>query len=184
LSGVNLSGILLGYTHIMTSCVFSVASAYATFGLLPEAGLDVAKKAFRDLVKTLHPDITPATPATLSRLAHIVAAMRYLETMIPACMEVEISESQAKSGTTRSLRTGDKSVLVRIPANTEDGSNIQAVGETDIVVLVKVLKSKTPADEPPDAFDFGPLDDFIDEFSRPSANTRYARWIRKAQSAA
>jgi hypothetical protein len=184
LSRVNLSGILLGYTQIMTSCVFSVASAYATFGLLPEAGLDAAKKTFRDLVKTLHPDVTPATPKTLSRLAHIVAAMRYLEDMIPACMEVEISESQAKTGTTRTLRTGEKSVLVRIPANTKDGSNIPAVGETDIIVLVRVLKNKTNQEDSPEPFDFGPLDDFIDEFSRPSANTRYTRWIRKAQSAA
>jgi len=168
----------------MTSCVGRVVEAYKAFGLTPEAGLDAAKRAFRDRVKDLHPDITPATPDTLSQLAEIVAAMRFLEESIPTCMEVEISAVQAKSGITRTLRAGDKQVLVRIPARTKNGTVLAAVGEPDIAVKVRVLKAELDLFEPAEPLDFGPLDDFIDEFSRPSPNARFARWIKKAQSAA
>jgi len=168
----------------MTSCVGRVIEAYKAFGLTPEAGLDAAKRAFRDQVKNLHPDVTPATPETLSKLAEIVAAMRFLEEQVPTCMEVEISALQAKTGITRTLRAGGKQVLVRIPARTKNGAMVSAVGEADIAVRVRVLKAELDLFEPADPLDFAPLNDFIDEFSRPSPNARFARWIKKAQSAA
>jgi hypothetical protein len=168
----------------MTSRVPSVNEAYAILGLRAEDGLTAAKRKFRDLVKTLHPDVTPATPDTLSRLANAVAAMRLLEDNIPACMDVEISASQARDGLTRTLRAGHKRVLVRIPAGTKDGDSVKIVGEENAAVMVHVLAATAAEMAPAEPLDFGPLDDFIDEFSRPSAHTRFAGWIRKAQNAA
>lgn len=186
--GVNLSGIFLGYRCGMTSRVLTVVAAYAAFGLEPGAGLIAAKRAFREQVKTLHPDTTEPTPEALSRLAAIVDAIRYLEKTLPACMEIEISALQARQGLTRSLRSGERAIIVRIPPGVTDGACLQAVGEPDTTVQVRVLAT-TPATGPdmgkaPAAPDFEPLDDFIEAFSRPSANARFARWIRKAQSAA
>ncbi|WP_339737601.1 hypothetical protein [uncultured Maricaulis sp.] len=168
----------------MTSRVLTLAAAYAAFGLEPGAGLIAAKRKFRDEVKTLHPDTTEPGPEALSRLAAIVEAIRHLEKHLPACMEMEISSEQARRGLTRSLRSGDRTIIVRIPAGVADGSCLQAVGEPDISVQIRIITLATGTAKTPDPADFEPLDDFIEAFSRPSANARFARWIRKAQSAA
>ncbi|WP_339748559.1 J domain-containing protein [uncultured Maricaulis sp.] len=168
----------------MTSRVLTVVAAYAAFGLEPGAGLIAAKRAFRERVKTLHPDTTEPTPEALSRLAAIVDAIRFLEKTLPACMEIGISAHQARQGLTRSLRSGDRAIIVRIPPGVTDGACLQAVGEPDTTVQVRVLAATNEPGKPPAAPDFEPLDDFVEAFSRPSANARFARWIRKAQSAA
>ena len=168
----------------MTSRVLTVAAAYAAFGLEPGAGLIAAKRVFRERVKTLHPDTTEPTPDALSRLAAIVDAIRYLERTLPACMEIEVTAHQARHGLTRSLRSGGRAVIVRIPPGVVDGACLQAVGEPDTSVQVRVLVAAQESAKAPESPDFEPLDDFIDAFSRPSANARFARWIRKAQSAA
>ncbi|MGK0267346.1 MAG: hypothetical protein ACI82N_001599 [Maricaulis sp.] len=168
----------------MTSRVLTIAAAYAAFGLEPGAGLIAAKRAFREQVKTLHPDTTEPTPEALSRLAAIVDAVRYLEKTLPACMEIELSAHQARQGLTRSLRSGERVIIVRIPAGVTDGACLQAVGEPDTTVQVRVLADIPDTAKAPEPSDFERLDDFIEAFSRPSANARFARWIRKAQSAA
>jgi hypothetical protein len=168
----------------MTSRVRSIADAYHTLGLRPGVGLIAAKKAFREHVKILHPDVTTPSPETLSRLADIVAAIRFLEQTLPACMELEISTDDAIEGISRTVRVGGRPVIVRIPPDTTDESLVSAVGEPDIAFLVRIrpeVSSTAHLVNPDDAVD---LDDFIDQFSRPSANARFARWIRKAQSAA
>jgi hypothetical protein len=174
----------LRYRCGMTLRVLTVSAAYAAFGLEPGAGLIAAKTVFREQVKILHPDITEPTPEALSRLAAIVEAIRYLEKNLPACMEIEISAPQARQGLTRSLRSGDRAIIVRIPPGVTDGACLQAVGEPDTTVQVRVLAATQDMAKPPEPADFEPLDDFIEAFSRPSANARFARWIRKAQSAA
>lgn len=168
----------------MTSRVLTVVAAYAAFGLEPGAGLNAAKRAFRDQVKTLHPDTTEPTPQALTRLAAIVDAIRFLEKFLPTCLEVEITAEQARRGLTRSLRSGERTIIVRIPPDTMDGACLQAVGEPDINVQIRVRADAPAAPAPVEIADFERLDDFIEAFSRPSANARFARWIRKAQSAA
>ncbi|WP_417477455.1 hypothetical protein [Maricaulis sp.] len=168
----------------MTSRVLTLAAAYAAFGLEPGAGLIAAKRKFREEVKSLHPDTTEPSPDALSRLAAIVEAIRYLEKHLPACMEVEINSDQARRGLTRSMRSGERTIIVRIPAGITDGSLLQAVGEPDISVQVRVIALPPGAVRSAGPAEFEPLDDFIEAFSRPSANARFARWIRKAQSAA
>lgn len=168
----------------MTLRVSSVLAAYAALDLDAGAGMPAAKRSFRDLVKRLHPDTTDPTPEALTRLAEIIAAIRYLEQHLPACMEIEINADQAVRGLTRSLRSGDRSLIVRIPPGTADGQCVPAVGEPHISVQVRVVAGSAEPGPGPAGPDFEPLDDFIDAFSRPSANARFASWIRKAQSAA
>lgn len=153
-------------------------------GVDPCAGFRAAKSAFRERVKQLHPDQTLPTPDTLSELADIVAAIRFLEANRPACLEVEIDALDAEMGVTRALKFGDKPIIVRIPPATVCGAEISAVGESDVIVTVRVK----PEEKAPPSVDYGAmseqLDDFVAEFSRPSAVSRLARWIRKSQSAA
>lgn len=169
----------------MTARVTSIAQAYAALGLEPGDGPGAAKSAFRTLVKTLHPDVTPPTPETLSRLAEIVAAMDVIKANAPVCLDIEISRTEAATGVTRTLRHGERPVLVRIPAGTRDGERVTAVGETGTVVTIRVADAgETEAPDIPSLIERDDLDTFIHEYSRPSAHARLARWIRKAQSAA
>lgn len=168
----------------MTSRVESIGAAYAALGLPPGAGLDAAKRSFREAVKALHPDITPPTPETLSQMADIVAAMRFLEHQIPACLEVEISAQDALQGLTRTLRIGERSVILRIEAGSRDGDMLAPVGEPDTTIQLRVRAPEFGAEAQSDEIDLPDLEDFVDQFSRPSANTRFARWVRKSQSAA
>lgn len=169
----------------MTLRVTSIRQAYRALGLEPGAGPAAAKSAFRTLVKTLHPDVTPPTSQTLTRLAEIVAAMECIKAARPVCLEIEISGTDAATGLTRTLRSGERPILVRIPAGTRDGEQIAAVGEPDIMVTVRVLARRGEmSGEGADPFIHADLDAFIHEYSRPSAHARLARWIRQAQSAA
>jgi hypothetical protein len=171
----------------MTSRVTSVREAYAAFGLVPGDGPDAAKSAFRALVKTLHPDVTPPTHETLSRLAQIVAAMELIKATGPCQLELTIDRTRAATGVTRTLRAGNRPILVRIPAGTRDGERVAAVGEPDIWITVHVETGQTdcaPDTGEPDLAESADLEAFIHTYSRPSAHARLARWIRKAQSAA
>ena len=169
----------------MTSRVVSLDAAFAVLGVAPVDGVAAARAAFRGRVKRLHPDVTPPTAATLAELARIVAAMDYIRANAPVCLEVEISAAQAARGLTRTLKHGDKSLLVRIPAGTRDGTGLTAVGEERISVTIRVqAEGETVAPARPDFPDTADLDAFMHEFSRPSVTTRLARWVRKAQSAA
>ncbi|WP_323762526.1 hypothetical protein [Maricaulis sp.] len=175
----------------MTSRVVSLDAAFAVLGVAPVDGVAAARAAFRSRVKRLHPDVTPPTAATLAELAHIVAAMDYIRASAPVCLEIEITAAQAERGLTRTLRHGDKSLLVRIPPGTHDGADLAAVGEDRISVTIRVQSAEEAPVDPrsdfsdcPDFPDAADLDAFMHEFSRPSVTTRLARWVRKAQSAA
>ena len=181
---VNLSGIFSTYDVLMSVRVCSIREAYAVLGLEPCAGFGAAKSAFRERVKTLHPDQTPPTQDTLSELADIVAAIRLIETQRPSCLEIEISVFDAEMGAARALKLGEKPVIVRIPAGTENGMELPVVGEEDIRVRIKVRPPKPSYRAPERAAMSEQLDEFVSEFSRPSAVSRLARWIRKSQSAA
>lgn len=162
-----------------------MVEAYAALGLEPAAGINAAKTTFRALVKQLHPDVTPPTPETLARLARIVAAMDVIKRAAPTCLEIEITARDAAAGVTRTLRAGGRSILVRIPAGTADGAVLPAIGESDVAVSIRLSADPAQTAAPAETSEvFADLDGFIHEFSRPSAHARFARWIRKAQSAA
>ena len=162
----------------------TLTEAFATLDLPAGSSLDVVKKRFRERVKALHPDHVTATPQTLSDLADLVAAMRRLEHALPACLALDVTEHEARRGVTRTLRSAGRSLIVRIPAHTQVDCILPAVGETDTYIQIRIIQS--PAEAQPEDFlnDLDQLDEFIHEFSRPSANSRFARWIRNSQSAA
>ena len=169
----------------MTARVTSIGQAYAALGLAPGDGREAAKSAFRALVKTLHPDVTPPTPQTLARLAEIVAAMDLIKANAPVCLDIEINRTEAATGVTRTLRHGERPVLVRIPAGTRDGERVTAVGEPGTIITIRIAAAQdTGPSDIPSLLDRADLEAFIHEYSRPSAHARLARWIRKAQSAA
>jgi len=169
----------------MTSRVESISEAFEALGLEPDAGLPAAKSAFRARVKTLHPDVNPPTPESLSELVRIVSAMEFIEAHRPVCLEIEVSAREALYGVTRTLRSGEKPLLVRIPPGTRHGASVGAVGEPAVQVTVKVMAERNAHTAPPGAlFENDELDAFMHEFSRPSVGARLAKWIRKAQSAA
>ena len=169
----------------MTARVTTIGQAYAALGLAPGDGREAAKSAFRALVKTLHPDVTEPTPATLTQLAKIVAAMELIKAVGPTGLDLDITAEQAAAGLTRTVRHGDRPLLVRIPAGVLEGEIIHAVGEPDIAITIRITASDPVPDRPAaPLLDSADLDAFIHEYSRPSAHARLARWIRKAQSAA
>lgn len=104
--------------------------------------------------------------------------------MRPSAWRSRSTRSQAAAGLTRTLRRGDRPVLVRIPAGTRDGDCITAVGEPGTVVTIRVGAHTSGETDDADILDRPDLDAFIHEYSRPSALTRLTGWIRKAQSAA
>ena len=168
----------------MTSRVTSIDAAFRALGLSPCAGLSAAKTAFRDRVKTLHPDVSTPDETSLSQLADIVAAIRYLEDHLPACLELEIGQRDAARGVTRTLRVDSRAIIVRVPAGTRDGHFVTPVGETEISIRISVRADDVSDPALPGALDIAGLDEFVEEFTRPSANARFANWIRKSQSAA
>ena len=165
----------------MTPRIGSIREAYAVLGLDPGAGFDAAKSAFRDAAKKLHPDVTAPSPDTLSELADIVAAIRFIESRRPACLELQISASEAANGVTRALKYGDKPIIVRIPAGVMNGASLAAVGDDSVQVQISILAGE---DAPCAQTDSAALEDFVDTFSRPSPMSRFARWIRNSNSAA
>ena len=120
-----------------------------------------------------------------ARLAEIVAAMDLIKANAPVCLDIEISRTEAATGVTRTLRHGERPVLVRIPAGTRDGERVTAVGEPGTIITIRIAAAQeTGPSDPPSLLDRADLEAFIHEYSRPSAHARLARWIRKAQSAA
>ncbi|MHA6289261.1 J domain-containing protein [Maricaulis sp. CAU 1757] len=169
----------------MTSHDLSILEAYAAFGLAPDAGVRAAKSAFRERVKMLHPDVTPASTESLFELSRIVAAIEVIRAAGPISLELSLSADEARTGVTRTLRCDGRPIIVRVPAGTPTGTCLPAVGETRPCVLVRVDAAPQQADLPAASPHFrDELDGFIDEFSRTSAHARFARWIRNAQPAA
>ncbi|MBO6797207.1 J domain-containing protein [Maricaulis sp.] len=168
----------------MTSRVGSIREAYAVLGLDPGAGFKAAKSAFRDAAKRLHPDVSTPSPDTLSELADIVAAIRMIEANRPACLEIEVTAADAQRGVSRALKLGDKPVIVRIPAGTEDGAQLAAVGEDNVMVTISIRETADGWEKLTGENDDEALSNFVDEFSRPSPMSRFARWIRNSQSVA
>ena len=170
-----------------SACEVSVQEAYRRLGLEPGAGLPAAKTAFRRQVKALHPDTAPATPHTLSSLASIVAAIRVIEAADAGedAPEIEITPADAARGVTKALRLNGRPVIVRIPAGVEDGARIPAVGDRGRAIVIRIAEADLePAPPGLRSREFDVLDDFISEFSRPSAAARFARWIRDAEGGA
>ncbi|WP_421792917.1 DnaJ domain-containing protein [Hyphobacterium sp.] len=150
-------------------------------GLTETASLTEAKSAFRRLAKDLHPDRTPATPETLRRLADAVAAIRLIESVPAIVVDLEITAAEAKAGINRVLKVRNQSVMFRIPQGAASGEIIQALGEPGISARI-LVQPKAAGMEPKSCSDH--LDEFVRDFVDQSPNSRFAKWVRKARSAA
>lgn len=159
-----------------------IEAAYRTLGLPPGASLGAAKDAFRERVKSLHPDCTPPTDTTLSALSDAIAAMRCLESLSPLTIDLEVTASAALQGATRLVSHGLRRDFVRIPPGTQDGCVLDAVGDSSARITIRVRE----AEALPIANGEAPvsIETFVRDFAAPSPATRFARWIRGPRSAA
>lgn len=167
----------------MSACELSIQEAYRRLGLEPDAGLAAAKSAFRTQVKALHPDTARATPETLARLANVVAAIRRIEAAPQSALTLDIRAADAERGVTRALRADGRPAIIRIPPGAQDGDTLAAVGDPEFRVTLRIQRENA-APEALRPVEFDMLDEFISEFSRPSAAARFARWIREADDGA
>ncbi len=157
-----------------------ILHAMTVLGLGPDASLADAKSAFRRRAMALHPDQTPATPETLSRLADAVHAIRCLEQSAQIGTVLVISAAEARKGVSRTVTRKGRSGVFRIEPGTVSGTRISAVGETAFIAVIRIQEQPGRGQE-----DAGTgLGRFIDDFVRSPPAARFAGWLRKARSAA
>ncbi|MBI1236638.1 MAG: hypothetical protein GC188_08145 [Alphaproteobacteria bacterium] len=157
-----------------------ILRALNVLGLEPGASLAEAKAAFRQRAKALHPDHTPATPETLSRLADAVKAIRCLEKSCGMEIVLTLSGDEAREGVARTASQNGRSGVFRIEPGTVSGARVSAIGDSAFTAVIRVIAGSTG----PEAVDTSGLDRFIDDFVKRPPAARMAGWLRKARSAA
>jgi curved DNA-binding protein len=120
----------------------TLLEARALLGVAPDAGPEVARRAFRAAAKRLHPD-RPGGDAT--RFRQVVAAHRALQApTLPALTPPpSIMEAQAVIGPLIALRGGEASAIfangrqikARIPAGARDGERLR-IGQLTAIIRV------------------------------------------------
>jgi hypothetical protein len=155
--------------------------ALQTLGLEPDATLSHAKAAFRQCAKSLHPDRTPPTEASLAKLAEAIAAIRTLERAQPLEIELNISPREAATGTHRTWSGKGRSGVFRIPGGTKCGMVISAIGDSSLAGRISISESAADNSTPEPAPN---LEQFIADFASDSPATRFANWLRRARTAA
>lgn len=166
----------------MTTDRHAIEAACRTLGLAPGASVDAAKRAFRQRVKTLHPDRTPPTAETLAALSDAIAAMRTIESADVFEADLWISPEQARAGVTRLVSSGMRREFVRIPPGAADGQVLGAIGDGTARITVRI-RPAGPATEARSG-DVGAIERFVADFASPSPAARFARWARGPRSAA
>lgn len=159
-----------------------LADAFRALGLAPGATLADAKKAFRDRVKTLHPDRSAPTENSLAALSNAIAAMRLIESAGLFEVEVWISPEQGWTGVTRLVSVGFRREFVRIPPGTTDGAVIPAIGDPSARITIRYREEAE--DWTADLPETNAIQRFIADFVAPSPAARFARWARTPRSAA
>jgi len=155
--------------------------ALQTLGLGSDATLSHAKAAFRQCAKSLHPDRTPPTAASLAQLADAIAAIRALEKARPLEIELGISPREAMIGTHRTWSDQSRSGVFRIPRGTKCGAIISAIGDSSLAARISISESDANIANPEPTAN---LEQFIADFASDSPATRFANWLRRARSAA
>lgn len=157
-----------------------IARALGVLGLGPEASMPDAKSAFRQIAKRLHPDHTPPTAKTLSRLAEAIHAIRTLEKSDSLEVELALSPGDARDGVTRTVTRRGRSGVFRILPDTASGARIAAIGDPAFTIVIRI-EAQTQTSAP--TTEAG-LNRFVDDFVKGSPTARLAGWLRKARSAA
>jgi hypothetical protein len=157
-----------------------ITRSLKVLGLAPDASLAQAKAAFRQRAKALHPDHTPATPETLSRLADAVKAIRHLEKSDATEIVLTLTPAEARTGISRTVTHNGRSGVFRITAGTAAGTRISAVGDPAFLAMIRIA-CESGSDSVTGETGLGR---FIDDFVNRSPAARMAGWLRKARSAA
>lgn len=159
-----------------------LADAFRALGLPPGASLADAKSAFRNRVKTLHPDRSAPTEDSLAALSNAIAAMRLIESAGLFEAEVWVSPEQGRTGVTRLVSSGLRREFVRVPPGTTDGAVIPAIGDPSARITIRYREEAEDwSAAMPDA---DAVQRFIADFAAPSPAARFARWARTPRSAA
>ena len=156
-------------------------AALAALGLDAGASLEQAKSAFRKRAVALHPDTGVASREELVDLARIIRAMRHLEHAAPKCIDIELGPGEIAAAVTRTVRVKGHTAVFRIPEDARAGDTIAAVGDPAIRARISITP---PPDEPRTASPDSGLQAFVSEFAAAAPAARFARWLRKARSAA
>jgi hypothetical protein len=156
-------------------------AALDALGLTSDASLAQAKAVFRRRAMALHPDTGGSSRDALSELAACLRAIRHLESVAPQQVEIALAADQAGCAHTRTIRLKDRIAVFRIPAGASDGDRLTAIGDDTVCARIRI---RPAAGETPTATPASGLDSFIAEFATGAPAARFARWLRKARSAA
>lgn len=156
--------------------------AFNALGLAPSASLSEAKTAFRDRVKSLHPDRTPPTEESLASLSEAITAMRDIESGVAFETEIWLSPEQVRTGVTRLVSSGMRREFVRIPPGTADGAVLSAIGNSASRITVRHKADMSGEHEVIDGK--MAIEQFVADFAAPSPASRFAGWARRRSSAA
>jgi preprotein translocase subunit Sec63 len=74
---------------MQTTGIRSVLAAYATLGLEPDAPFDDARRAYRQLARKLHPDVSGGSPRAAARYAEIREAYETLAVRVGRTRQAE-----------------------------------------------------------------------------------------------
>jgi hypothetical protein len=180
----------------------ALLAAYRAFGLTGDEDFGEVRARFRALVKTVHPDVTPSTPQTITRLQRLLKAYEVLRIYAPRRHDLEITPEDARRGGIRTIRIEDREALVRVPVGVKTGAVITPIGDPhwrvhvhvrDVMVNPDLSVSETERqarEARAEAFaesaareeaeeTAGVLRAFYDKFVKASPAARLARWARK-----
>jgi len=186
----------------------AIQAAYRVFGLDGDEDFDTVRTAFRQRVKTVHPDTSgDASKETLARLQKMLKAYEVLRIYAPRYHNLEITPEEARKGGLRTVMIGDRSVMVRVPPYAKTSTEIVPVGDPKwrVRIIVRDItvdggqemgtaereRRETKQREldamrarEDSAESAGLLKTFCDMFVKSPPAARLANWVRKANKAA
>lgn len=186
----------------------AILAAYRVFGLEGDEDFDTVRSAFRQRVKSVHPDTSGETSKdTVVRLQRMLKAYEVLRVYAPRFHDLLLTPEEARAGGLRTIQVGDRSTMIRIPPFAKTGNVIVPVGDSKWRVRITVrditvdggtevgtaerearekkrreleeMKARESAEE-----SAGLLKAFCDMFVKSSPASRLANWVRKAGKAA
>lgn len=185
----------------MSNAHDAIFAAYRVLGLEPDSDYAAVKSAFRQKVKSVHPDHVAPTPATLARLQVLLKAHEILKVCAPRQIDLVLTPDEARAGGLRTVDLEGRSAMMRVPPVSKTGALVSPIGEPGwrVRILVRDPMADCSADEGPaeraareakarqlaDAearaeanANAGLLTEFYERFVKATPAARFARWVR------
>ena len=87
----------------------AILAAYRVFGLEGDEDFDTVRSAFRQRVKSVHPDTSgETTKDTVVRLQRMLKAYEVLRMYAPRFHELVLTPEEARAGGLRTIQVGDR----------------------------------------------------------------------------